>query len=292
MHFPRFLLSFMVIGLVLSPAPQPVFAEPDSSVTQTQTVYHADLVSSLNPDGIMLFTGVYRRWSGPALAEYGMPGFYTQAGIQLGANPAYLQAGLYGEWMPALFAKIRLQYDYFHFNGTNGSLLSFSSAGADFGDQARDALAGRAETGWAQRLLLQPEFRAKIGRLIVRNTADLAYYRFDGNGPYFLEQEYDTLLEEHDYLLNNRTALLLEARPGAGSGSLLAGPFYEITHTVYSDLTRQRAGAQMLWMPDKAFGRFSGFRLYAQIGQNLQDQNRDGELFFMLGLGFDLNLSK
>jgi hypothetical protein len=188
--------------------------------------------------------------------------------------------------MPVLFARVRLQYDLYRFFGANGALLSFPSSDSKFGEHELDALSGSEEAGWGRRVLLQPQITAKAGTIIIRNTTDLSYYRFSGRGPYFLEWEYDTLLEDGDFLIDNTTAFLKEVWKGAGSATLLAGPFYEVTHGSRAAVTRQRVGLQAYWSPAGSIGSFRQPRVYGQVGVNLQDRNRDDELFLTAGLGF------
>lgn len=274
-------------GIMLFFGVLPARAGTEMTKDYTETVYQADIAGRMNPDGIMLSLGGFRRWSGALDLEYGIPSSYHQLGLSLGVNPAYAQASLYYEWKPAIFAQVRLQYDLYRFFGDHGALLSFPSADAKFGKHEIDTLSGQEETGWGHRVMLQPIITAKTGPVIYRNTTDLAYYRFDGRGPYFLESEYDTLLKNNDYLLNNRAAILLEAWKGSGAQTLLVGPFYEITYGSRAEITRQRAGIHTIWSPADSIGFFKRPRVYAQIGRNLQDRNRDNEAFFTAGAGFD-----
>lgn len=275
----------VIFSIMLTAGVAPALAGDDRGAAKT--VFHADIVTRMNPDGIMLMAGGYRRWSGPVDEKYGIPSTYSQLGLVAGVNPAYAQASAYGEWQPAIFARIRFQYDLYRFFGENGALLSFPSADAKFGKHEVDALKGREESGWGQRVMVQPIFTAKAGPVIIRNATDLAYYRFDGKGPYFYEWEYDTLLKNGDYLIDNATAFLLEAWKGAGSAMLLVGPFYEITNSGRADITRQRTGVQAFWSPAESIGSFRNPRIYGRLGANLQDRNRDNEMFLIAGLGFD-----
>jgi hypothetical protein len=280
-------LVLLIAGFVLVAGVMPAPAQDAASEGVAETVYHADIVARANPQGVMLSAGGYRRWSGPLDQKYGVPSTHSQLGLDVGVNPAYSQASAYGEWQPAIFARVRIQYDLYRFFGANGALLSFPSADAKFGKDETKALEGQEEAGWGQRVMVQPVFTAKAGPVIIRNTTDLAYYRFDGKGPYFYEWEYDTLLKDGDYLIDNTTAFLMEAWKGAKSAMLLAGPFYQITHGARADITRQRIGVQAFWTPAGPIGSFSHPRVYGRLGVNLQDRNRDSELFVIVGMGFD-----
>lgn len=277
----------IAISLLLVTCPYASQAGDNAAQEREQTTFHADIIARGNPTGVMLISGGLHRWSGLIDPEYGITATYKQLGATLGVNPAYAQATVYGEWKPALFAQLRLQYDLFGFFGANGSLLSFSTGGAKFGKKELNALSGHEETALGQRILLQPLLTAKVGPVIIRNTTDLGYYRFDGNGPYFYEAEYDTLLKDGDFLMNNKTAFLMEAVKGPDCGMLLAGPFYEVTHASAADITRQRIGGQIYWQPAKTAWIAGSSRIYGQVGLNLQDRNRDKEAFLSAGYGFD-----
>jgi len=284
---PRRALVLIAAAIMILTGALPARAEDDTATGAATIVYHADLVASLNPEGLILTLGGFRRWSGPLDQEYGIPSSSNKLGFTLSVSPAYAKASAYDEWQPAIFAQVRLQGDLYRFFGEYGALLSFPSADSKYGKHEVDALSGEEETGWGRRVLLQPVLTAKAGPVIIRNTTDLAYYRFSGRGPYFLEWEYDTLLKDGDFLLNNRTAFLMATGKGSRSDTLLAGPFYEITHGSHADITRQRYGVQVYWTRPEPIWSFNQPRAYAQIGMNLRDRNRDNEAFFAAGVGFD-----
>ena len=76
----------MVLFFLITMAGTAYADEPESTIT----TLHADLGTSLNPQGLMLFAGGYRRWS---LGE-GNPGNlspYLQSGLALGISPAGLK---------------------------------------------------------------------------------------------------------------------------------------------------------------------------------------------------------
>ena len=279
--------AVVVIGLLLMLTVSIVQAEVGAAEGREQTVFHFDAVGSGNPTGIMVITGGFYRWDVTMNPEFGLPDSYKQAGASIGVNPAYAKASLHGEWKPAIFAQFRLQYDYYGFFGSNGSLLSFPSTASKFGKNEIDSLKGTEQSTSGHRLLFQPILTGKVGPVIVSNTTDLGYYLFDGKGPYYYEAEYDTLLKDGDVLVNNSTAFLIEAWKGPNNGLLVAGPFYEVTHAVDAEITRQRAGIQYYWLPAKTLWGFKQPRVYGQAGMNMQDRNRDNETFFKAGMGFN-----
>lgn len=292
----RALCAAMLLALALTAAPsmaEYLAQDIPPGASAVETVLHADLVGALNPDGAMVTFGGYRRWIHGFHPVHALPSSYLQAGGMLGINPAYTQVSLYGEWMPAIFAQLRLQYDLYGYFGSNGALLSFPSKDARFGDDEIDALKGQEESGLGHRILFQPTLRAKLGPVYLRNQTDVAYYRFDARGPYFFEREYDTLLKDGDLLLANRTHALLELWKGSGDSQvLLAGPFYDVTHALDAALTRQRVGAAVYWVPKERVWALSRPRFYAEAGYNLHDRNRGHEFFAVFGVGVDYDLFK
>jgi hypothetical protein len=257
-----------------------------------ETTLSADLVGLLNPEGLSLVVGAYRRWVSEFDKVEAIPSAYLQAGTMLSINPAYAQGSLYGEWMPALFAQLRLQYDLYGFFGDSGALLSFPSATSRFGNDEIDALKGQEESGVGHRIFLQPTLRGKLGPIYLRNQTDVGYYWFDARGPYFFEREYDTLLKNGDLLLANRTHALFEAWRGRDSEILLAGPFYEVTRAMDASITRQRIGAALYWVPRERLWSLSRPRFYAEVGYNMQDRNREHQAFAVFGIGIDYDLLK
>ena len=288
----KFLLLVGFIGLFIFFNPHhgtrasAASAAPDANV---RTTLHADLAGQVNPEGLMLFLGGYRRWISDRDHEFGMPSSYLQTGAGLGISPAYAKAAAHVEWQPAVFASFRFEYDLYRFFGDFGALLSFPSGDVKFGKREVDALEGREEKAWGRRVLLQPTLYAKAGGVIIRNQTDIAYYRFDGKGPYFLDWEYDTLLKDGDSVIANRTQFLAKVWEENG-GALLMGPYYEITHARDADIRRQRAGGLIYWTPMNTVGSLERPRIYSQLGVNIQDRNRDDEIYLTVGLGFDFDL--
>ncbi len=280
-------IAAVVISILLLSSVSLAQAETTNTKAADLTIFHADIVGGWNPEGIMLVSGGFHRWAVTNDQELNLPDFYREVGAMIGLSPAYAQISIYGEWKPAVFAQLRVQYDYYGFFGVNGSLLSFPSAESTFGKDEIDSLSGKEESASGHRLLFQPVLTVKIGPVIIRNTTDFGYYLFSGKGPYYHEAEYDTLLKDGDLLVNNNTAFLMEAWKGSNYGMLLAGPFYEITHAVDAKITRQRTGVQYYWLPAKTLWGVNQPRFYGQVGMNLQDRNRDNEPFLEAGAGFD-----
>jgi hypothetical protein len=283
--------TFVLTALGLLPAfgPSARADETAAKGTQIQNTLTADLAGSRSPDGIMLTLGGFRKWI-QETDEQGMPSRYVQTGATLGVSPAYAKASVYAEWGPVVFATVHLEYDVYDFFGTNGALLSFPDAHAKFGRLELKELKGQEETGTGQRIFLQPTLYAMAGPVIIMNQTDLAYYRFDGNGPYFLDWEYEMLMKNGDSAVANRTQFLIPAWKGSGQALLYTGPIYEITHAHDADLTRQRVGWFEYWVPVDAFMGMNRPRIYSLAAFNIQDRNRQGEVYLALGFGTDFDL--
>ncbi len=262
----------------------------DRAAETTRTTVHVDIAGQVNPDGIMLSIGGFRRriWSSDSYE--GFPTSYMQTGLGMAVTPAYAKASVHGEWMPAIFARLRVEYDLYRFFGQYGALLSFPSAESPFGKREIEARKGQEESAWGGRALLQPTLFAKIGKVIVSNQTDIAYYRFNGAGPFFLEWEYDTLVGDGDIVAANRTQFLLMPWRHKGEAALFIGPYYETVRAREAERTRQRIGGVFYWVPVDELNGFSRPRVYSQLGVNLQDKNRNGEMYVTIGLGVDVDL--
>jgi hypothetical protein len=291
-------LSTLLPGLAATPlhAESAVAEQGDVVESSLPTPMHGrysasgNLVVRANPMGAILFAGLAYCRPYRFDAERKVESAAIQFGLGAAVNGAFAQGGPFIEWMPVLPVQLRAQYDVYGFSGKNGSLLSFPTADSSFGDDVISARAGTEQRTWAQRFLVRPTLRLKIGRIVLRNQTDFARYQISGEGPYFFEREYDTLLKATDYLVSSRTGLLFVIKPGRTAPGFALGPAYEVTYARGAGLTRQRIGVQGSFIPDLGPGLLAGFRIYGMAGVNLQDHNRNHEPFLMIGVGSDLNL--
>ena len=244
-----------------------------------------DIGGRVNPQGLAVFGGFNYRNVFSYDEKYNSAASYLQTGVGVGVSPAAMQAGFHIEALPWIFLPLRIQYDYYEFFGTRGGLLSFSSPNADYGDNVRNERSDE-ERAHAHRLLFQPTIQGKIDRFVMRNQTDLAYYRFSGKGPYFLELSYDTLLKDGDYLVSNRTCLLYSILDDYKNKTLLVGPYYEVTHALGAQITQQKIGIAAYWegiakgwpIPNQYLGLMAGY--------HLQDPNRQNQFYLMISTGF------
>ena len=250
---------------------------------ETQRLLDLDLYSRLNPAGLQLAASGALRNVSVLDATYGVPTAYFQAGGTLAFSPSTGQASLHLEAQPALFVKLRVQGDWFRFFGRYWALLSFPDGASPYGQSRLDERKGEEISAWGRRLLVQPTFQAQLGPVLLRNQVDGAWYRFQGPGPFFYEQEYDLLLKDGDALLANRTQAL--CRAAAWKGTLYSGLFYEWTEARAAKLHRRRLGLLGFWEAGSAQGKLGRPRFFLQTGFNLEDPNRRHQAFLVAGAG-------
>ena len=219
-------------------------------------------------------------------------GLYVQGGGALDVNPAYGRMGAYVEWMPIAILQLRAQVDRYAFFGTSGSLLIYTDTTAPFGSGDYRGRRGQEVSAQADRFMLQPTLQGTLGQYVLVNQSTLTLYDFKRDGPYFWDQEYDTLLQRHDRLYADDLSVLYElVRPGK-KGRLLIGPSFEVVHASGADLTRTRVGLSLYFEPrasKHALGFLARPRIYFQAGVNTHDSNQNGRAYFLGGIGVELN---
>ncbi len=278
-----------LVAAVVMLAAAPAAADPPP-YPRDRWILDEDLVGRYGPAGAMLFAGaLYRRVSGydarrgdsshpmfrPGSAPASTPPMPSSAPRSSGSlSPSSSSA-------PSRTSSPT--------SGPTGR-CSPSSGAVPFGDAAIAARAGEARAAIGGRGMIQPTLRAKLGPVIVRNQTDVAHYRFAAAGPFFYEWEYDTLLARSDVLVADRIQVMIEAWKRGSEAMLLVGPVYDVTHAFAAALTRQRLGLALYWVPVEAWGRVRRPRIYGQGGANLEDPNRRGEPFFVVGIGNDFDL--
>ena len=219
-------------------------------------------------------------------------GLYVQGGGALDINPAYGRIGAYVEWMPVAILQLRAQIDRYAFFGSSGSLLIYPDTNAPFGSGDYRDHRGQEVSDQADRFVLQPTLQVSIGPYVLVNQSTYALYDFKRDGPYFWDQEYDTLLQRHDRLYADDLSLLYSLAWPGKAGRLLIGPSFEAVHASGADLTRTRVGLSLYFEPrvsKHAVGFLAKPRIYFQAGVNTNDSNQDGQVYFLGGIGVELN---
>ena len=204
---------------------------------------------------------IYRRDSSPF-----WDGLYAQGGFQLGMTPVFGRIGAHIEWLPIAILQLRLQYDHYHFFGRYGSLLPYGSDNAAFGDDEIKARKGEEITGTGDRILFQPSLQMKFGPYIIRDRIDYSAYTFSGEGPFYHEWEYDTLLTTNDHLFVNQLMFFYGFIPNSNGKYLLFGPFHEYVRASHAKLVRTRVSANLYYAPAAKYFAFNQLRIWAQTG--------------------------
>ena len=281
--------SYIVAFACLMLYKQPCFAA-EQQQTDEGWILSTDLVGAYNPEALAVladasYVDVYHTDNSPL-----WNGLYIKGGSQLSISPAYATFGAHFEWMPIAIAKLHFQYDYYHYFGQYGSLLTFDSGKAPFGKGVLKDRKGEEQSGDGSRFLFQPTLQAKFGNIIAMNKLTMAYYTFSGSGNFFYEQEYDTLLKKHDYLLDNQFQVFYEFSKTKITKTFLIGPYYEVTHARGAAITRKRLGLTAYYVPYATYKNINNPRVYLQTGYNIQDRNRHHEFYAIAGMGFDFNM--
>ncbi len=282
------LITALAVSALAQAEPPVAAAGTSTDASSHRDIISVDLAGRLNADAVAFTVEGKRRWA-LQRSSFPDPDAYAQLGGYLSISPATIDTALHGEWQPHPALRLRLQYDFYGFLGQNGSLLSFPSAESPFGQDAVDARKGQEETTTGHRFLFQPTLAAKLGPVIFRNRTDLAYYLFDGKGPYFLDQDNTMLLKDGDLLVNDRAEILFKPWQD-DANDLYAGPFYEMVYGRGADLDSQRAGLALALAHHGRLAFTDRSRIYLQGGRYLHDRNRQSELFAVIGMGFDLDL--
>ncbi len=274
---PVFIIAIISLSILMS--------QSTMALNNETNLAEIDLVGLYNPLGLSLASKVYWRNEYRQDASPLWDGLYYQAGAQLRFTPAYSQAGLHIEWLPVAVIQLKLQYDRLYFSGDFGSLLSFSSADQPFDDNDLEAREGEEVSTYASRMAIGVTLQARVNKFIVRNILEQINYEFPGNGPFYLEREFELLLATDDQLLSNQLYLLVENKNEHRDQYI--GPYHDYVHVDKSGLTRERLGLTWLQQYKRSIAGLQEPRWYIQAGYYLQDPNRKDELYFILGIGGD-----
>lgn len=271
-----FILSLLFWSACVSSAR----AESEQDIFRVET----DLVGLYNPLGISLSASAYYRDNYSLGDSELWNALYWQAGGQMAVNPAYQRGGFHLEWVPIIVLQLRAQYDRYYFTGSNGSLLAFDNTDGPFGDSEIEARQGQEQSGYGNRYMLSMTLRAKACSFIIQNVTNLAKYEFPGDGPYYLEREYELLMATNDYLFSNQLFIMHKSTSGKGD-TRYVGPYYDYVQVRQTRLERERLGLTYYQEYRKALAFLQQPRWYLQSGIYLTERNRQDEFYFVLGVG-------
>lgn len=262
-----------------------LFAVADETDKDSFNRLELDLVYLHNPQGLSISAKGYHRQVYHHDNNILWDSLYYQWGAQANITPAFSRAGVHFEWMPIAVLQLRAQYDKLYFAGSNGSLLAFTSPTQAFGDDQLEAREGDEVSGDGERASLHLTLRVKFNKTIIRNVTNFAYYRFPGNGPYYLEREHELLMATKDHVISNQLFFLFENK--TKDGTHFFGPYHEYTQVRNSNLTSERLGLTWFKEYNKAFSFLQKPRWYIQAGTYLQEPNRENEIYLVIGIGGD-----
>lgn len=263
-----------------------VSAAATAETADSSVLAEFDLVALANPEGLSLTAKAFRRQIYRHDQSPLWDGLYYQTGLHARVTPAFSRAGFEIEWMPVAVLQLRAEYDRLYFSGDYGSLLSFTSADQPFGDDELDARENEEVSAYGRRSAIGLTLRAKFGAVVIRNITDFMHYQFPSGGPFYLERENELLMASTDEVLSNTLYVLHEQTNR--QRLRYAGAYYDYVHVEKSDLIRERLGLTWYQQYNKVLLGLQHPRWYVQAGHYLQDPNREGELYLLVGVGGDL----
>jgi mRNA-degrading endonuclease RelE of RelBE toxin-antitoxin system len=189
-----FWLTVMLgVSLLSLPSVPNAFGASDKEV---QTIVQADLAAQSNPEGLMVSLGGFRRWIRGTDKDLSIRHVIFK---QVRPGLPRLWTGIRACRMAPLSLQTPCQYD------STGSMERTQLASFPQRHLGRPTLMRTERKMASSRLLIRPTLYAKAGPVIIVNQTDLAYFHFTGKGPYFLEWTYETLLQDGDHVIENRT---------------------------------------------------------------------------------------
>jgi hypothetical protein len=242
----------------------------------------ADIYGGVNPETLALVGSFQARKILGVDSGRGIVSSQLQGTCFVGASPSYGLAGVQGEWMPTAWLQLRARLEGDRFFGANGNLLSFDSPQAPYGRQDLRALEGREESTNGARAMLQVVLRLPLGPGLLRLQQETSRLWFGGRGPYTLNWEYDTLVQNGGNVHFSRAQYLLSL---PGRDRWLAGPYGEHVRSPGTNLQRSRVGLSTFWDSSRTFGRWGRPRVGVQAGVDLHDRNRAGQAYLEFNLG-------
>lgn len=281
------LAALFILGSAgIARAEAPADAENSGVPASSRATAYAGAGGQVSPAGVFVGAGAgYRHVlsRGPSPRDEHA---YVEGGAGLTATPSFVAPAVHGQWSPAPFFSLRAEYELLAFLGTTRGIVSLDSSDAGFGARTLDALP--VESGVGHKLQLSPTLYARTGRVLFQSRLDAAHYRHGGRGPVFYEVQHDTLVRRGDVVLSSRTDVLFALWQAGGEPRVLAGPSYDFTRALGTEVQRQRTSGLLVIKTSDAWGLLQRPTIFVDVGVNAQDRNRDGQLFAALGLRSEL----
>lgn len=264
-----------------------LFSFSNKTSAEAKAKIAADIITQYNPIGLAGIIELDNRYIYHKDTSPIWNGLYFQEGLGVTVTPAYLTGSVSLEWLPIAIFKLRLGYDASTYFGNYK--LSFDST-SDFGDSIRKEYKGNEDTGSSNAALIQPTLQMKLGKVILVNQTDLTRYSFYGDGPNFLVNQYDLLVEKKDSIIANKLQVLYEVINENDKKILIMGPYYEFVRTDNTDLVSKRLGGILYYIPNDIIWGRKNPRLFIQSGVYLSDPNRKNGFFIIAGGGLDFGI--
>lgn len=290
-------------AVTIDPGPPigPPPAVGPSTQSRTSNSFHSDidLKFRVQPLGVVLSTRLYNEH------EYMKDNVgllfshvFIRGGAAVNISPAYFEVGPEVEFQPIRIFSLRAAYLGTYNFGTFKYMLSYDNPDPITRDDELDAIADQAESGFSQRLEIQPTFQVALGKIAVRNTFTFQrmwYSDQNFTGPWLRESSYDRMIstDGDTVLANLLVAMYQVADPDGptGDGTAYLGAFHEWARGVSTQDNRHRLGLMGLYIPKNNWGKIYRPRLVLQAGYNLVDREngRDGRFFVQGQLGFTVH---
>ncbi len=222
------LIRTLLPALMLWPAPavaqeQAPAVSPPAVPAPITTELRTQLGLSVNNLGLQQSLEWSRRrllkpQAGPLLSDA-----HVSFGLSTSVSPAYLRAGVWGEFAPLSIFSLRVGIEPAQFFGTFDSLMGFDRQDEPFDTDARKARGG-AKAGRVLRLYATPTLGIRTGHILAGVSGDLERWSSSSDGAFFYEPVRDTLLEaEGTGLVSSRAIVIYEHLTSAGTTLGLGG---------------------------------------------------------------------
>lgn len=269
-----------------SAAQEPDAVIPEKKLISSRFIGEAEAAGRVNPSVVEVSAGLFYRYVISRDEARLREKHYIQAGAGLSVQSAYAAPSVHVEWSPLPPLKLRAEYQMLGFTGEGRGLIALPSKDSPFGEHVLDH-APRA-SGIAHKAALSNKFNMQFWRIALRGRNELAFYHFNPTDSYFYDVQHDTVVKRNDVVMNGRTEVLFEAWRGGREASLYIGPHYEMTRAIRTDIARQRVGGGFTFIPVDSAGPMYRPAIYADVGGNVDDTNRQGEAYASFGIRTEL----
>ncbi len=282
----------LVLAAATSTATTTETFTPENSA---RTTAYALLGFAYNPDAVVLFAGIERRYTydlGPGVLSRQL---YHQVGAEVLISGLF-RGALFGEVSPLRILKVRFQYDLWFWPGFSlgkGHGLIFPDKNTSFHPDELERRSGEEISGIGHRFALMPTLQLKVWRIAVQSQLELAAWYVPGERAFWREPLHDTLIARGvtDATLKSFTLLLLEVWGDGGDRRIMAGGLFEVVKSLRADITRHRLGGAIVATPFDSVVWFQRPALFVLGGTNIKDRNREDELWLQIGLRLEYDLA-